>query len=71
MMAERNWEIPEYIDVFRDDGNWKGEVNMVAWYGSEPKVDVRSWNGEHSRCSKGITMTIEDARLLGEILVRL
>ena len=71
MMAERNWEITEYIDVFRDDGNWKGEVNMVAWYGSEPKGDVRSWNGEHSRCSKGITMTIEDARLLGEILVRL
>lgn len=68
---EKMWEIIEPIGVLGEKGKWKKEVNMVSWNGKESKVDIRNWNEDHSNCSRGLALTIEEARLLGEILIRL
>ena len=42
------------------------QVNIVAWNGGKPKIDVRDWNERHDRMSRGITLTEEQ----GEKLVK-
>lgn len=64
-------EIIEYIDTFDDSGAWHGEVNLVSWNGKEAKVDIRNWSEDHAKCSRGLSLTRETARMLGEILIRL
>lgn len=64
-IVERFGEFTEEIK------GWKGEVNMVSWNDREPKIDIRRWNEDHTSMSKGISMTIEEARMLAEILNRI
>ena len=44
-----------------DGQPWTREVNLVSWNGREPKVDIREWNSDHTKMSRGITMTDEEA----------
>jgi len=36
------------------------EVNLISWYGNEPKIDIRRWTEDHSKMTKGITLTEEE-----------
>lgn len=38
---------------------------------AEAKVDIRNWSEDHEKCSRGLALTRETARMLGEILIRL
>ena len=59
---EVTFEIREHLAVLNTSNNgWTREVNMVSWNGGAPKVDVREWNPEHDRMSKGITLTEAEA----------
>jgi hypothetical protein len=58
-MADKNditFEIMEHIgtiDVIHGrEENWTKEVNVVAWNGGKPKIDVRDWNEAHDRMSQ-------------------
>ncbi len=64
-------EIVRHIDAYDESRSWHGEVNLISWNGAEPKIDIRAWNDDHTKCSKGISLTIETARYLGEILIRI
>lgn len=68
-------EIKENIGVItttirrRSEGDtWQKEVNLISWNGSVPKVDIRDWDEDHERCSKGITLTEAEAREVAAIL---
>ena len=71
-MAERNtgdvtFEIIEHIAVIKEGENgWNKEVNIVAWNGGQPKVDIRDWNPEHDRMTRGITLTEPEAEKLAK-----
>ena len=57
-----SFEIVEHIAVLSTNKNgWTKEVNIVAWNGGMPKVDIREWNPEHDRMSRGITLTEQEA----------
>ena len=43
---------------------WTKEVNIVSWNHRPPKVDIREWSEDHSRMSKGITLTEDEAEAL-------
>lgn len=59
---EITYEIREHLTVLNTTSNgWTREVNMVAWNGGRPKVDIREWNPEHDRMSRGITLTEAEA----------
>ena len=70
---EVTFEIMEHIGVIDVvDGReekWTKEVNVVAWNGGKPKIDVRDWNERHDRMSRGITLTEEQAMKLTKALV--
>ena len=68
-MAERNngnngefaFEIKEHLGALTDanDNGWRRELNLVSWNGGEPKLDIREWSADHSRMSRGLTMSEE------------
>ncbi len=47
---------------------WTKEVNYISWNGRAPKIDVREWDSEHDHCSKGVTLTEEEAEILADQL---
>ena len=69
-MTDRNFEIKETLAVLSDrrPGGWQKELNLVSWYGKEPVYDLREWNEDHSRMSKGITLTKDELSILREKL---
>ena len=38
------------------DGKWVKHLCLVSWNGREPKFDIRPWNEDMSKMSKGITL---------------
>ena len=59
---EITFEIKEHIAVINtSETGWTREVNLVSWNGTNPKVDVREWDPDHKRMSRGITLTETEA----------
>ncbi|MBE6026508.1 MAG: hypothetical protein E7229_06320 [Clostridiales bacterium] len=52
----------------KNENGWTTEVNLVAWNGGQPKIDIRSWDENHERMSRGITLTEDQANKLSQIL---
>lgn len=63
-MAEHKHEILETVAKLSQKGSWSLELNIVRWNGNEPKYDIRSWNEDHTKCSKGITLVPGEAQAL-------
>lgn len=62
-------EIIEHIGVLGKKPNgYTKEINIVAWNGHSPKVDIREWNEAHDRPSRGLTLTEEEAEALYTVL---
>ncbi|MBQ9273058.1 MAG: hypothetical protein IJ227_05015 [Mogibacterium sp.] len=63
------FELMEHIGVLSEkDTGWKKEVNLVAWNGGAAKIDVREWDPEHRRMTKGITLREEEAEAMTRVL---
>lgn len=63
------YEIIKHLGVVRElkDG-WKREVNIVSWNEGKPKLDIRDWNEDHSKMTRGLTFPLEDTEMLCMIL---
>lgn len=60
-MSEIKYNIIKHLAVLSTSPkNWTKEVNVVSWNDVEPVIDVRNWNEDKTKMSKGITMTIEE-----------
>ena len=67
-MAEITFEITKSLGVISETAKgWTRELNMVSWNEREPKFDIRSWNPDHTRMSKGISLTEEEMQKLVEL----
>ena len=68
-MSEIVYEIKENIGVISESARgWTREVNMVAWNGRDPKVDIRDWSPEKDKMGKGITLTTDECIKLRDLL---
>jgi hypothetical protein len=68
-MADITVEIVQEIGVLSESNKgWTKELNLVSWNGREPKYDLREWDPDHEKMSKGITLTKEEARKLRDYL---
>ena len=68
-MAEIKFEITKNIGVLSDTPKgWTKELNMVAWNEYAPKYDIREWDPEHVRMSKGLTFNKEEIKKLRDLL---
>lgn len=64
-MADFSYEVKETLAVLSESTRgWRTELNLVSWNGNEPKYDIRSWNDDHTKMGKGITLTDEELRIL-------
>lgn len=55
-MAEFKFEITRHVATLSTKSNgWTKELNMVSWNERAPKYDIREWDPEHIKMSKGIT----------------
>ena len=67
-MAELKFEITKELGVISENAKgWTKELNMVSWNDNDPKFDVREWSPDHTRMSKGITLTEEEMQQLVEL----
>lgn len=69
-MADIAVEIKQHIGVLSENpqSGWQMELNLVSWNDKPAKLDIRSWDTQHEKCSKGITLTTEEARALKALL---
>jgi hypothetical protein len=54
----------------RKENGWTREVNIVAWNDGPGKVDIRDWDPDHKRMTKGITLFEDEAENLTKVLAR-
>ena len=70
MPGEFNFEITEKIAVLSTDNKgWSKELNKVSYNGFPPKYDLRSWDENHERMGKGITLNDDEMQVLKDALV--
>ncbi len=68
-MAEVTFEIVEHIAVLSTQSNgWTKELNKVSWNNGKAKYDIRSWDSDHLKMSKGVTISEEEMEVLLEAL---
>lgn len=59
-MADVKFEIKKNFLKLEAKGDWAKELNLVSWNDKEPVYDLRSWNEDHTKMSKGVTFTKEE-----------
>ena len=47
---------------------WKKEMNMVSWNGNAAKIDIRDWDENHEKMSRGITLNEKEVANLLDIV---
>ena len=62
-MADIKYEIKETLIRFPGEGFHK-ELNLISWNEREPVYDLRGWNEDHSKMTKGVTLTEDDILFL-------
>lgn len=67
-MAEITFEITKSLGVISESARgWTKELNLVSWNDREPKYDIREWSPDHTRMSKGVSLTEEEMMQLVEL----
>lgn len=62
-MAKTSYEIKETILVLpkpSETSVYHTELNVVSWFGKEPKLDIRGWSDDHEKMTKGISLTEDE-----------
>lgn len=62
-MAATNFEIKENILTLPKDNDtdvYHKELNIVSWYGNPDKLDIRGWSDDHTKMTKGISLTEDE-----------
>ena len=65
------YELLERIGVLsRKENGWTREVNIVSWNDNPGKVDIREWDPDHKRMTRGVTLFEDEAEKLTKVLAR-
>ena len=71
-MARRDsfeYEIVQHIAILSTDKcGWTKELNFVSYNGAPPKYDIRSWDPNHEKMGKGVTLNKEELVQLESVL---
>lgn len=68
-MSDITFQIIKHIGVIREGNKgWRGELNVVSWNNNAPKFDIRDWNEDHTKMSRGLTFTKKEAAILADLI---
>ena len=63
------FEILDHVgSLSTSSSGWQREVNIVAWNGKQARLDIRDWNPEHNKMSRGIGLNGIEVENLTAIL---
>lgn len=68
-MDNFSYKIVRNITTISQRGNWALELNLVSWNGRPATFDLRKWNEDHTKMSKGISLTRDEVKALGKFLI--
>lgn len=69
MADDFSFNIAEPVGTLSEGkGGWHLELNLVSWGGRPAKYDIRSWDSEHKKMGKGVTLTKEELSALKALL---
>ena len=70
--SQFKFEIIQNIAVLSTEkSGWTEEINLVSYNGAPPKYDIRTWDPNHEKMGKGITLTKEELTQLESVLKEL
>lgn len=68
-MEDVKFVIEQKIGILsQGDYGWNKEINLISWNNREAKFDIRDWDRQHEKMSKGITLSKEELKMLRDIL---
>ena len=68
-MADFSFEMLESYGVLSEkQSGWKKELTSVSWNDRDPKFDIREWDPEYEKMSKGVTFSQEELVKLRNLL---
>ena len=68
-MSDFKYEIISQVGVLSDGPTgWSRELNLISWNDREAKYDIRDWAPGKEKMSKGITLSLEEVKILKELL---
>lgn len=68
-MSDFSYSIVSHIATLSQRGTWALELNLISWAGRSATFDLRKWNEDHTKMSKGISLTRDEVKALGKFLV--
>lgn len=68
-MNDFSYKIIRNITTISQRGNWALELNLISWDGRPATFDLRKWNEDHTKMSKGISLTRDEVKALGKFLI--
>lgn len=61
--------VQHIADISQEDNGCRKELNLVSWHDREPVYDIRTWNADHSKYGKGVTLTAGEMAALKDVLL--
>jgi hypothetical protein len=59
-LADVEFKIVEHLFSLQSSGTFRKELNRVSWNKRDPVYDFRGWNEDHTKMTKGITLTMDE-----------
>lgn len=70
MSRDIEFKIIKHIGVLSEDSRgFTKELNIISWNGKPPKFDIRSWDSEHKKMTRGITLDSDEAAELAALIL--
>lgn len=51
-----------------EKSGWTKEINLVSYNDAPPKFDLRSWDPNHEKMGKGITLSRDEMKVLLDVM---
>ena len=68
-MSDFKFEITEHLGFLSESAKgWTKELNKVSFNDRPAKYDLREWDPNHEKMSKGVTLNDEEMEILSKIL---
>lgn len=63
------FEIYKHIgNISKPNNGWTKELNYISWNDREPVYDLRTWNEDHTKMGKGVTITAGEMAALRDLI---
>ena len=67
-MKEDFYKIKENIATLSENSGYTIEVNIIEYNNNKEKLDIRKWNRNEDRMLKGISLNMNEAKELKDVL---